>query len=113
MAGLCRCNNVEPILTTVIPVGREHDVFKSDAFQPYVVSDSLAKFNLWLREFCAQQGYRLADFNGALANEDGYLPDNLSIDNTHLNRAGCLRLKEVVLRAIESLNQGSVSEMKR
>ncbi len=104
LAELCRFNQVEPILTTVIPVRKNRDVFNSDAFEPYSVSDSLAKFNSWLRDFCVQNGYRLADFNRALADSNGFLPGELSIDNTHLNEAGSGRLRDAVLEAISGLD---------
>lgn len=101
---LCSCNDVEPILTTVIPVRENEDVFEEEGFKSYVVADTLREFNAWLVEYCRQMGFRLVDFDKALADDKGYLPGELSIDNTHLNQNGFARLAETTLRALKDLD---------
>ena len=110
LAELCRCNGIEPILTTVIPVLQEHDTYSSDEYKPYAVSDTLANFNSWLREYCRANDYRLIDFNKTLANENGFLSENLCIDNTHLNRDGFDRLAPVTLDVLEELTNHHLSQ---
>jgi lysophospholipase L1-like esterase len=92
LTDLISANGIEPILTTVIPVRKGFDYYRSEQFEPYPVADSIMYFNNWLTHFCLDRGYSLIDFHKTLADENGHLPEKLSIDNTHLNEAGFKRL---------------------
>ncbi len=98
IAALARINEIEPVLTTVIPVRQELAMFES-----YSVSDSLAKFNNWLVEYCRENEYLLADFNEALSNNRGFLAEEFSIDNTHLTRAGYDQISRLMLKILERM----------
>ncbi len=98
IAVLARYNEIEPVLTTVIPVRQELDMVDS-----YSVSDSLAEFNDWLEEYCLENKYILADFNDVLSNDRGFLAEEFSIDNTHLTEAGYDRISRAMLRILEKL----------
>jgi len=104
IAELCRYNNIEPILTTVIPVRKKQDAYEAEGFESYAVSDTLRQFNDWLREYCRLNDYRLIDFDNALCDDSGYLPEELSIDNTHLSKAGFERLAEVTIESLKGLD---------
>jgi lysophospholipase L1-like esterase len=99
---LCRYHGVEPVLTTVIPVRENEDVYRSEGFEPYFVADTLDLFNDWLRGYCRENGLALIDFFAALADDKGYLPTELSIDNTHLTEAGFQRLAEATRPVLTS-----------
>jgi lysophospholipase L1-like esterase len=103
LAELCRYNNVEPLLTTVIPVRGNENVFRAEGFQPYFVADSTAQFNRWLSDYCRLNSLLLIDYNSALADDDGYLPVALSIDNTHLTETGFKRLADITSAALAEL----------
>jgi alpha-L-fucosidase len=98
IATLARYNGIQPVLTTVIPVRQELDMFDS-----YSVSDSLNRFNDWLKEYCLENEYLLADFNHVLSNERGFLAEEYSIDNTHLTDVGYDRISRAMLRTLERL----------
>lgn len=98
IAALARHNEIEPVLTTVIPVRQELGMVAS-----YSVSDSLAKFNSWLVEYCRKNEYHLVDFSEALSNDRGFLAEEFSIDNTHLTEAGYDQISWAMLRILERL----------
>jgi len=82
MAQLARTNNIEPVLTTVIPTR------SNSQYEGYAVKDSVVKYNEWLKEFCAKNNYHYLDYFQILAGQNGLLPDSLSISNIELNPAG-------------------------
>lgn len=94
IAELCRYHGIEPVLTTVIPVRENENIYRAEGFEPYFVADTLGVFNDWMRGYCRENSLALIDFNAALADDRGYLPAELSIDNTHLTEAGFQRLAE-------------------
>lgn len=104
LADLARFNKIEPILTTVIPVRRHENKFESESFpQSYAVADTLKAFNNWLADYCRVNDVKLLDFNGALKDDKGFLPESLSFDNTHLNAAGFDRLAEAANKVLAEL----------
>ena len=76
MAELARYHNIVPIMTTIIPP--RESFLGAEVIDNYEIKDSLKVFNDWLRDFVRENDYRLVDFNGLLANEKGYLREDLS-----------------------------------
>ncbi|HWR83048.1 MAG TPA: GDSL-type esterase/lipase family protein [Candidatus Deferrimicrobium sp.] len=97
MAELARLHGIEPILTTAIPV-RQRLVYES-----YSVSDSLAIYNRWLRDFCRERGYALADFDSVLSDSGGFLPEEFSTSHIELNDAGYERISAALREVLTDL----------
>lgn len=85
MAELARCNGIEPILTTVIPPRAEYEVYEHENYR---VADTAAMYSRWLRDYARTNGYHLADWAGAVADDNGFLRHDLSVDLVDLNDAG-------------------------
>ncbi len=97
LATLARANNIEPILTTVIPT--RVDLYPDG----YAVSDSLVKYNAWLRDYCGEHGIRLVDYHAILADTDGLLRRDLSVSAIKPNQAGYDLLTVAVREALMGL----------
>lgn len=97
LAELAKGHEIEPVLTTIIPV-RERLIYDS-----YSVADSLVKYNQWLAAFCRERGYLCVDFYGALADDEGFLPRELSISHIELSSAGYERISRATRAALETL----------
>ena len=97
LAELAKVHGIEPLLTTTIPA-RERLIYDS-----YSVADSLVKYNQWLAAFCREHGYLCIDFHGALANNEGFLPRELSISHIELSSAGYERISQATRAALDAL----------
>lgn len=97
LAELAKGHSIEPVLTTIIPV-REKLFYDS-----YSVADSLFKYNQWLVAFCHENGYLCVDFYGALADDEGFLPRELSISHIELNSTGYERVSQATRAVLETL----------
>jgi len=100
MADLARANNIAPILTTVIP---PVDDFEIEDHPDYILVDSVAAFNDWLRSFCKNQNLACADIAQAVINEDGHLQRELSISSVDLNKQGYARISESVRSVLNAV----------
>jgi hypothetical protein len=103
MAELARLNNITPILTTVIPPGKEAlNIMKTqDNFGDYMKLDSLWLYDFWIMSYAAENSYRYIDFNGLLSDNDGILKDQYSEGLMGLNSEGYHLISKALLKSIE------------
>ncbi len=99
MSELARYHDIQPILTTVIPIRSD-----SANFGSYKLTDSIASYNEWIRNYCFDNGIMMADFNRILSDDTGYLPDSLSTAAIDPNEGGYRLLSEEVLRVLAELD---------
>jgi lysophospholipase L1-like esterase len=91
MAELAASRGITPILSTIIPAG------KAEArIGDFSVVDTLSKFNAWVRLYASEKDYPLLDLAAAIADEDGFLPRDCSVDPVHLNEKGYNVLADAV-----------------
>lgn len=72
------------VIQSLLPVSTEQDAKGS-----YVNNQRILAYNQVWRELAEENGCAYVDVAEALAGEDGCLPEELSFDGVHLNRAGC------------------------
>ncbi len=97
MADMARAHGIEPIIGTVIPPRRE-----GSSTRPAIMG-SLAFFNGWVRANAEAGRWRCADFNAVLADEAGYLREELSVDLIEPNEAGYEAMAEAVREVLARL----------
>ncbi|MEW6411004.1 MAG: GDSL-type esterase/lipase family protein [Candidatus Zixiibacteriota bacterium] len=100
IAQLSRVNGIEPILTTVIPPAVDVEV---EGHGDYSVHDSLKVYNDWIRTYCTDNEYALADFYSILADSNGYLSGNLASNAVEPNEEGYGLLSEAVLKTLQNV----------
>ena len=100
LAELARLHNIEPLLTTGIPLRKG-----ADDFGDYVVMDSLRIYNQWLKDFCRDNNYYLVDFTSVLADSEGFLKPELSANVVEPNDLGYERMAEATRKVLEQLYQ--------
>ncbi len=100
LTDLARANNIAPILTTVIP---PVDDFEIEDHPDYMLSDSVAAFNVWLRDYCESSELACADAASALTDDHGYLKREFSTSPVDINEAGYARIAEVVGENLSSM----------
>lgn len=91
MGDLARVNGIVPVMGSVIPPW-EGVVRLGD----YAIMDSIAAFNMWLQEEAERGRWEVVDFNGLLADEEGYLRRELSMESIDPNAAGYGRMTAAV-----------------
>ncbi|MBD3258361.1 hypothetical protein GF377_07995 [candidate division GN15 bacterium] len=99
LAELALYHNIEPILTTMIAPVEGFEVFEDPG---YVVKDSVAVYNRWLRAFAADGGYILADWHSALSDSAGYLAAEYAASRVDPNQLGYRRMADEIKRALEA-----------
>ena len=72
------------MIQSLLPVSAEQDAKGS-----YVNNQRILAYNQVWRELAEENGCAYVDVAEALTGEDGCLPEELSFDGVHLNRAGC------------------------
>ncbi|MEP0828047.1 MAG: hypothetical protein HRF51_05950 [bacterium] len=100
LAEIALYHKIEPILSTIIPVGSDFEMEESD---DYKIMDSIALFNNWLSNYCQDNKIRLLDFGSAVADSSGFLSDRYRAGHIILNDSGYARISELtgsVLREI-------------
>jgi len=76
--------DAELVIQSLLPVSAEQDAKGS-----YVNNQRILAYNQVWRELAEENGCAYVDVAEALTGEDGCLPEELSFDGVHLNRAGC------------------------
>ena len=76
--------DAELVIQSLLPVSTEQDAKGS-----YVNNQRILAYNQVWRELAEENGCAYVDVAEALTGEDGCLPEELSFDGVHLNRAGC------------------------
>ena len=84
-----RTRNIEPVVATIVPVTR-----RAEEYDGYSISDQVRQFNAKAREFARQHGFRLVDYFEAIADREGFLPDDLARDAIHPNALGYEKMAE-------------------
>jgi len=96
---LAQHHDIRPIVTTLIPHRRGFDVYESD----YDVIDSIAVYAEWVTAYADSVGIVVVDFNGLLADEEGYLREDLSANTVEPNQAGYEKLAGAIRPVLDSL----------
>ena len=76
--------DAELVIQSLLPVSTEQDAKGS-----YVNNQRILAYNQVWRELAEENGCAYVDVAEVFAGEDGCLPEELSFDGVHLNRAGC------------------------
>jgi lysophospholipase L1-like esterase len=95
MAELARENDIKVIFAAVPPVNRE---WTTRLEQP----DRIRKINEWLKNYCTANRFIYLDYYDQLADANGMLKAELSIDGLHLNPEGYKVVSRLAEAAIES-----------
>jgi lysophospholipase L1-like esterase len=98
MAALARCQGIEPVLTTCIP---PRDDFEVEEHEEYKVRDTAALYSGWIAELAYKDGYLLADWRAAVADQNGFLRTDLARTKVDLNPDGYRVIAESVLKALK------------
>lgn len=89
MADLAAANGIRVVLASVLPVSdyemRDGKPITQTARRP---PPQIIALNRWMQEFTKSRGYVYLDYFSAMADEKGYLKDELSDDGLHPNAQG-------------------------
>jgi hypothetical protein len=99
LVDLSKSAGIQPVITTAVPA---RDGI--NGLGDYGLYDSLKVYNSWIRRFADSAKLHLADFDSALAVDNGFLPDSLSFDMIDPNTAGMDKLTEVVKNALTRID---------
>lgn len=91
MCDLAVAHGIEPIVCTIVPVGRP-----AARIGDFDVVASLRDFNDWARDYAEQREFFLIDLDRAIADENGFLPREYSVDPVHLDEDGYRILSDAV-----------------
>ena len=72
------------VLQSILPVSA-----KQEAKQTYVNNRRILEYNEIIQALAEEQGCRYLNVAEAVTDANGCLPENLTFDGVHLNRAGC------------------------
>lgn len=97
---LARAHNIVPLPTTVIPPCRDVEI---PELGDYSLTDSLALFNNWLKEYCRANNFECLDFNVMVADDNEYLSPDLSTGGIGLNEKGYALISEMVTKTLVRL----------
>lgn len=107
ITSLAESHGVTPVVTTIIPSGKPEA-----RIGDFSVVDSLASFNIWVREFAAEHDYPLVDFAQTIEDENGFLPRDCSVDPVHLNDKGYLILEDALRPVLTEVMGSQASQEK-
>ncbi len=96
MADAVRAHGSKVVHATTVPVTRAWD--RSEASGN--ATPLIRRFNEWVRDQARMRQETLLDYAQALSDEEGYLPDTLSEDGLHPNRAGRQRMTGLIRAVI-------------
>lgn len=83
MINLAQFNDIQPVLTTMIPQREGYDNFGD-----YSVMQNLELYNSWVINYCREQNLKCLDLHGILTNDKGFLNTKLSFDAIDPNDQG-------------------------
>ena len=72
------------VLQSILPVSAEQEAKGS-----YVNNGRILAFNAVIQDVAEEQGCRYLNVAEAVTDGQGFLPEDLTFDGVHLNRAGC------------------------
>lgn len=97
MALTARARGIEPIVATIIPVTR-----RAEEFAGYSITDEIKRFNTRAKDFARLHGFKVVDYFGAMADLDGFLPDDLARDAIHPNAQGYTKMAGAFRAAVKA-----------
>lgn len=86
LADLARANGIRVVFSSVLPI---------NGYTPRALNfflqrspEKILALNVWLKNYCAENGIVYLDYFSAMVDERGYLKQNLTQDGLHPNAAG-------------------------
>ncbi|OQX92111.1 MAG: hypothetical protein B6D58_04590 [candidate division Zixibacteria bacterium 4484_95] len=76
-------HGINPLLATIIPVVR-----RAEKYENYNITKQIKDFNKRIRDFAVERNFRVVDYFQAMADKEGYLPEDLARDEIHPNEKG-------------------------
>ena len=104
MAEQVRSRHVKLVFATTVPVSRAWDRAEADG----TATPKIRRFNEWVRDQARMRRDMLIDYASVLADDEGYLPDALTDDGLHPNRAGRQRMVGLI-RAVLLEGRGGIA----
>jgi lysophospholipase L1-like esterase len=98
LVDLSKSAGIRPVITTAVPP-RAGNTGLGD----YDLHDSLKVYNSWIRRFADSAKVPCADFDTALADDDGFMPVELSYEMIDPNPAGMDKMAAVVSDALADI----------
>jgi lysophospholipase L1-like esterase len=104
MAGLSRANKIHVVLSSVMPIS---DYEKTKEGKPIIRSvqrppEQIKALNDWMRQYAASTNAVYLDYYSAMADDKGFLKEELSEDGLHPNQKGYDIMAPLAERAITS-----------
>lgn len=84
MVDLCEFNQIEPILTTTLPISREYE----KAHEGGDMTLRLIELNRWIEKFAEGNDIKLINYFNSLSADDNYIRPDLTEDGIHPNAKG-------------------------
>lgn len=104
MAELARANNIRVVIASVLPIS---DYNKNNDGKSIVQSarrppGQILALNRWLKEYASENGLVYLDYFSAMADEKGFLKEEVARDGLHPNAKGYEVMKPLAEQAISS-----------
>jgi len=99
MAELAKANGIRPVFASVMPI----DNYNPTALRFFLQRspEKILALNVWLKNYCADQGLVYLDYFSAMVDERGMLKAELTGDGLHPNAAGFAVMAPLAEAAIE------------
>jgi len=99
MAELARANGIRPVFASVMPINN----YNPTALRFFLQRspEKILALNVWLKNYCADQGLVYLDYFSAMVDERGMLKAELTGDGLHPNAAGFAVMAPLAEAAIE------------
>ena len=78
-----QARDIEPVVATIVPVTR-----RAEEHEGYSITGEVRQFNTMAGEFARRHGLKLVDYYEAMADREGFLPDDMARDAIHPNALG-------------------------
>lgn len=95
IAELARCNQIQMILASVLPVSERKSITRP--------LNKIQALNDWIKQYCIENDCIYLDYHSHMVDDRGFLPSHLSEDGLHPNDAGYKIMTPLVEAAIEEL----------
>lgn len=99
MADIARANNIEVIMTSILPAGN----IKTSTIETTDIPQTIDSLNVEIKKFALENGFLYADYNTALRNESGGLNAIYAYDGFHPNKEGYVVMEGVIEIEIDKL----------
>jgi hypothetical protein len=97
MIDLAEQHGIQPILATSLPVRADgNTTYDGQGNKDKSgINGKMLPYNDWLRELARERGLVVMDFFAGMADDEGFLPRDLAMDDIHPNAAGHERMTEI------------------